>query len=281
MTITRPDHWNHHARQWQHVGPPLRPAREDVALFETLATESLRGRAGLAGDVRSRAVLLGVTPELASMRWPAGTRLTSVDRCAAMIETWWPADRVPPGAEVVCGEWRQIPADDRSVDLVVGDGCYTLLNSPEGYEAVTREIHRILRPGGRLVMRYFARPERPESTSAVFADLLRGRVGNFHVLKWRLAMSLHGTLDKGVCVADVWDAWNDRVPDPAKLARDLRWPREAVATIDAYRGVPTRYTFPTLPEIRASLADRFVEESIHFPAYELGDRCPTIYGTAR
>lgn len=289
MTIPRQDHWNRHARQWQHVGPPLRPAPEDVALFEALTRDChetrhpgpARRKSAGGPDGGFRAVLLGVTPELAAMRWPARTLLTSVDRCAAMIDTWWPADRVPKGATVVCGEWNKIPLADGEAKLVVGDGCYTLLNSPEGYEAVTREIRRVLHPGGRVVMRYFTRPDRPEPTSAVFADLAAGRIGNFHVFKWRLAMSLHGTLDEGVRVADVWDAWNEHVPDPAALAAHLRWPVESVATIDAYRGVPTRYTFPTLPEVRVSLTDHFLERSVHFPGYELGDRCPTVYaGTA-
>ena len=67
------DHWNQHAQQWQFVGPPLRPTREDVDLFVRLVDEGLPRARGLP----PRAALLGVTPELATMPWPEGTRLAA------------------------------------------------------------------------------------------------------------------------------------------------------------------------------------------------------------
>ena len=51
----------------------------------------------------------------------------------------------------------------------------------------------------------------------------------------------------------------------------------AVRTIEAYRGLNARYTFPTLEELRALFADcGFGILDIAIPRYELGVRCPTF-----
>ena len=47
-------------------------------------------------------------------------------------------------------------------------------------------------------------------------------------------------------------------------------------TVRAYRGVDTRYTFPTRMEAREALLNAFSEIDCHVPHYEMGDRCPTI-----
>lgn len=260
------DHWNRHAAQWDDVGPPLRPCAQDIDLMA-------RRLPAVAGT--GRAVLLGVTPEIATMAWPAGTDLLAVDRCMGMVRGVWPfvrrADR-----GVVCGDWSRLPLADGSVALVVGDGCFTLLDYPDSYHALLDEVHRVLEIDGLFAIRHFCRPERQESAAAVFDDLFAGLIGNFHVLKWRLAMALHGTLEQGVAVGDIWTAFTQRVPDRDALSRQLGWSRAAVDTIDAYRGVATRYTFPTLAELRSVVEPQFAELSLDTGTYELGSRCPLI-----
>ena len=59
------------ARHWNLLGPPLRPSRDDVAILEGVV-QSLH--------TAPRVLLLGVTPELATLAWPAGTELVAVDR---------------------------------------------------------------------------------------------------------------------------------------------------------------------------------------------------------
>lgn len=269
------DHWDRHARQWRHVGPPLRPAPEDVALFERLVAEGVAERRGPARRGPLRAALLGVTPELARMRWPRGTRLTAFDRCPGMLAEVWPGAALAPDAVAVRAAWEALPVADGALDVVAGDGCYTLLDAPRGYRALGAEVARALAPGGTFAMRFFVRPERPEPVDGVFAALRAGAIGSFHAFKWRLAMALHGKLEEGVRVADVWDAWRAHEGDADALAARLGWPAAEVRTIDAYRDAPARYTFPTLAEARALLAEHFVEEACHAMGYELGERCPT------
>jgi SAM-dependent methyltransferase len=264
------DPWSRHARQWNLIGPPLRPASEDIALL-----------AGAIADWRRNsprssctALLLGVTPEIAAMSWPAATTLLSIDHSAAMIRAVWPGK--PPWRPAVQGEWTQLPLPDATVDLVVGDGCYSLLGYPQDYQRATRAIRAVLRPDGLLLMRFFTRPRVAESLANVFDDLRGGRIGNFHVFKWRLAMALHGKLSVGVRLADVWRTWREFVPDAEALSRLLGWPLAVISTIDAYRDVECRYTFPTLDEARSALSQLFIECGCHVPHYELGDRCPTL-----
>lgn len=265
------DHWDYHARQWENVGPPLRPDPLDVAYVERL----------LQKVSISQAVLLGVTPELANMRWPRGTQLAAVDRNAGMVKYIWPRERVLIPAVAVLGEWERLPFGTSSVDVVVGDGCYTLLVGEKQYGKLTREVGRVLRPNGQFIMRFFVRPDTPEPLENIFADLRCKRIGNFHILKWRIAMALHGSFMSGVAVADVWKTWKAEGIDVDMLVRDLGWSRSSIETIDAYRSSDARYSFATIGELRDALAPYFHEVSCYFPKYELGDRCPIFLLTPK
>jgi len=264
------DHWNQHARQWQWIASPLRPAPDDIACAERAVNDWCGKTCPRVID----AVLLGVTPEIALMQWPAGTRLVAIDHSQAMIDGVWPGDT--PGRTARRAEWVRLPLPDASQHIVIGDGCFSTLLYPAQYRTAVAEMRRILRDGGLLIMRFFTRPEMREPLKSVIDDLVNGRIGNFHVFKWRLAMALHGNSEEGVQLSAIWDAWQAAVSDPEVLADRLRWPREVVRTIDNYRGVPTRYSFPTLAETRAELAAAFVETASFFPRYELGERCPTL-----
>jgi hypothetical protein len=77
-------------------------------------------------------------------------------------------------------------------------------------------------------------------------------------------------------VTDILGAFDAVVPDRAALAARLGWPRAAIDAVDVYRGSALVYSFPTLDEVRAALAPWFTEHTCHVPAYELGDRCPTL-----
>ena len=268
--------WEKHSVQWGKVGPPLRPSGQDIDLLQRLVA----GQCAAAGCSSPRIVLLGVTPEIALMRWPTETRLLAVDSNPAMIANVWPGSRLA-GADAVCADWTRMPVGDESCDVVVSDGCFSALHYPESYAALTRELQRVLKPAGVFAMRAFIRPDHLEPVATVFHDLRSGRIGNFHVFKWRLAMALHADLTAGVRLGDIWTAWNDAFPEPATLAGELNWPVEPIRTIDAYRKIDTRYTFPTLKELRHALSSGFSETACVFPTYELGERCPTMLFTPR
>lgn len=192
-----------------------------------------------------------------------------------MIQRVWPRTDVRESVPL-CGDWKTIPLGDGSVPCVVGDGCFTLLDYPHGYRGVFREVQRVLSPGGRFAMRYFCRPTESESLAQIGEDLWTRRIGNADVLKLRLAMALHGTIQEGVAVDKIWRRFNEMVPERAKLELHLGWGRKEIDTFDVFRDSPAAFTFPTLEEIRDISSSLFVETSIHVPHYELGSRCPTV-----
>ncbi|GAB6054528.1 class I SAM-dependent methyltransferase [Magnetospira thiophila] len=273
MTLSVPSSaspWSRHARQWSHVGSPLRPISEDCQLYWRLL-------APLIVDLDApKIMMMGVTPELALLPWPRQCHLTAIDQNPDMIARVWPTGLPPCDNEAICAQWQHVPLKDAAFDLALGDGALTTLSSPDEYLSVFRELHRILRPGGRVFLRCFVRPEATETLDHIFADLEANRIGSFHVLKWRVAMALQTRFSEGVAVALIRESLCDRLPDRAAAAGRLGWPEADIQTIDAYEGSSAIYTFPTLAEIETTLEGRFQISGVVTPTYELGARCPLI-----
>jgi SAM-dependent methyltransferase len=253
------------------LGPPLRPSPEDVATIERVARDANA----------QRALILGVTPEVATCAWPEGARLTAVDVSEEMIARVWPATAVSHGARAIRGDWRALPLEDASVDFVTGDGVLTVLAFPDDTRTVLREARRVLGAGGHLVVRAFVPPAVAEEPRAIAADLRRGGIGSFHAFRWRLCMALHESSTRGVRIRDVWTLWRELVPDPRALFAELGWNEDALEAIDLYRDSPVTYAFPTQAEIVTLARDLFDFVSADVPTYELGERCPTLVFRAR
>lgn len=242
------------------------------------AAEAIDEWARRAGRVDPTVLLLGVTPELCGID---GTvrRVIATDRSLDMILGVWPG-RVRTHDAALAADWRALPIAAGSIDLALGDGCLTNLPFPSGYAAACTELRRTLADGGLWIVRCFVQAVVPESVTDVLEDLARGRAGGFHAFKWRLAMALQADARTGVVLGDVWDALSAAEPDLGALAARCDWRVESVRTIEAYRGLATRYTFPSLAELRSVLrAARFAILDVFTPRYELGDRCPTIVAT--
>ncbi len=272
-------HWPVNARNWDLLGPPLRPHADDLAPLARIAAGE---HAAPAGAPPPRCVLiLGVTPELALLPWAPATCLVAADRCHEMIAAVWPRERLRTRACAVRAEWTALPLAAGRFDLVLGDGVTVFFVGCKAQERFYSEVRRVLRRGGLFALRPYLRPERAESLDAVAADLWTGRIGSIHAFKWRLAMALHGPPERGVALRDVWLHWRKLCPDPAVLTERFGWPPGVVGTMDFYRDSPLVYCFPTLAELRDALAGAFSEVAFHVPSYELGDRCPTLVLRAR
>lgn len=257
------DHWPRHARQWALVGPPLRPSAADVAIMQGVVA---------AAGVR-RGLILGVTPELVTLRWPAGTAVVAIERAREVIDSIFPAGA--PGATALQADWRALPCAAGALDVVLGDGSLSNLRFPDGYRALAAELRRVLAPGGQVALRLFAAPARREPLAAVAADLHAGRIGSINALKWRLAMAVQPD-DHNLPVGEILRAFDAVVPDRAALTARLGWARALLDSVDVYRGSALVYSFPTLAEVRAALAPALEEVACRVPDYELGDRCPTL-----
>ncbi len=265
----RPGHWREVARQWRHIGPPLRPAAEDVELCAKAVREWSDGRAA------PRVLLLGVTPELFHMPWPEGTDFIAADHTPAMIESVWPG----PKDAVLYTEWLDLALPRGSRDIVLCDGGLHLLPYRKEQQRLVDILRGIIAEGGLCVFRLFLPGERRESPDAVIDDLFAGKVPNLNVLKFRLWMALAGSASEGVSLATVWRAVHDAAGGIEALADRTGWPVEHTLAINTYRDSKARYYFATLDEVKELFCGGRGGFEVHrllVPSYELGEQCPTI-----
>ena len=264
-------YWEALSTRWDDLRPPRRPAPEDIAALQAVVDDTLAKRRG-AGLV---ALILGVTREIATMRWPAGTRLFAIDSSAAMIRNVWPAREVPHGI-VVRGDWRTMPFRDGVFDVVFGDASISAQPYPGNFREVTGEVRRVLRDGGVVATRAYTLPEEREPLETIFSDLRAGRIRTLDLLRWRLAAALHGDRATGAKMGASWDAWEANVPDPRGLLASLGLPPERAQVMENLRGGQATLVFPTLAELRESLVSGFDEIACEFPGYPDGHRYPTL-----
>ena len=165
------DHFASIVPQWSHLGPPLRPSPDDTAEVQRVVADLGAG---------ARAVVLGLTPEIVGCQWPSDVALLAMDHSRAMMRSLWPPQQGPSNSLAALASWLSMPIRAGEIDIVVGDGCYVLLDFPDGYAALTNEVRRVLRPGGRYVIRVFLRPDRAETVEEIAQALDNGDIGSVH-----------------------------------------------------------------------------------------------------
>lgn len=262
--------WTPHARQWHKVGPPLRPNEDDLGLMIS-ALEPVF----LSHHEKCPIAILGVTPELVQLPWPAAVTVHAFDHSEEMIASVWsPHPKVP--SAVASASWQKLPIEDGRFCAVVGDGSLNSLPSLGDYDEVLKELRRVMQPGALAVVRCFIRPDQVQTPEEIRQEVMARRIGNFHAFKWCLAMSLTDGPSASVEVAQIHSAFETYFPDRCALAQMTGWPREQIDTIDAYKNSRTRYSFPTLAQMRTRCAPYFEVKAVDYPGYELAQRFPTL-----
>lgn len=104
-----------------------------------------RCRRLLKTDVFDEAVAGGLSPFLASR----ADELVAVDASPAAVAA---ARRRYPELEAHVADVRALPFDDSSFDAVVSNSTLDHFPALAGVEAAVRELHRVLEPGGVLVL---------------------------------------------------------------------------------------------------------------------------------
>jgi hypothetical protein len=84
--------------------------------------------------------------------------------------------------------------------------------------------------------------------------------------------------DRGeVPVELVRTTFDELFADRYALARTTGWTPSAIAGIDAYRGSPEVYLFPTEAELLAAVPDEYAGAALHATTgYQLAERCPVL-----
>lgn len=260
-------------RSYSLLRPPLRPGPEDVAIYRQLFDQWLASR-GMA-DRRPRILLLGLTPELAVVPWCDDCHLLALDNSSAMIEAFWPGDT--DRRRIVAGDWFAPPAEAAAVDVILGDGIFSLSRFPMDYRRLADILRRLLLPGGLFLYRAFCPEPAGESPERLLEELRRGRIGSFHIFKWRLAMALQGQDPReGIAVARIWRVFRDLFPTNEHCAALSGWDLETIGTIDCYRDGRAVLSFPQFEDLTAALEPNFRLTGHLCGRYELAERCPVL-----
>jgi SAM-dependent methyltransferase len=261
--------WRGFAGVYENLGPPLMPCGEDCRFIEQTISEWIACHPG----EQLSALLLGVTPALVRISWPAESFLTAVDRSHSMIQSVWPGN-IDSCRGAAQGDWLALPIRDGSLDMVLGDGSPIALRYSDGFRTLCRAIRTALRTGGVGALRVFVRPSVQEDPADVIADLPSN--ATFHQFKLRLLMALQPSPEEGAHLDRVHRHWTACNIDRTELERETGWRREEIDTIDRYRGLDDVYTFPTLQELLALLGEFFSDTSVLVPSYPMGECCPTL-----
>lgn len=92
-------------------------------------------------------------------------------------------------------------------------------------------------------------------------------------------MTLATVFRTSVAVADIHKGFKSSFVSRLALFEVTGWPQEQIDTIDmidAFFGAPTRYAFPTPPQICERCEPRFDVVDVAYGAYELAGRCPLM-----
>jgi SAM-dependent methyltransferase len=256
-------HWARYLRHWELLGPPLRPHADVVNRVVSLI-----------GAGATPCLLLGSTVEYAVL----GSRIVSMDASFPMVAALW--KRGDPSRIGVQADWTRMPIKPHSFSHVLGDGSLNAVPWST-LPAILDEVRRVLQPHGTLIARVFCRPAAAESAEDIRRDVVGRKIGSFHALKWRVAMSMLGEENgSDITVKTIRRAVMAAYPNREELCRITGWASAEVGTLDVYESSEAIYNFPTEDMIVALLRRWFAEvELVRCGNYPLAERCPIV--TAR
>lgn len=193
------EQWRKMKANWHLWEWPLRPNTSDVDAFAT----KVEG---------SKVLLLGETPELLHLS------SHQVDMYPSLVKTHR-------------ANWLDLSIyKDGAFDTVIGDGCLNVVG--RSHEVFFKEMRRVLKPGGKLIMRVFLRDQMPSGLEHFLS--LKERPVNYSLFKLQAMTSSGETYvkvnDINQKLKDVWDH----------------------PTLTVYAGSEQEYYFPSPKEITAS-----------------------------
>jgi hypothetical protein len=224
-------------------------------------------------DSAPRVLILGVTPALVDLPWPARAEVHAVDYDQAMIDLLW---RPGSGRQCHRARWQEMPFPDGFFDLVVGDCSFNALPSPADYDDVMAEIGRVRSPGAPLITRAFVQSE-PRLTLAGLvgqsATMLAGLTPAHKRLLVLIASArADGTLHFPDIFGRIRDEWGDVDDYLAALGHS---PAEVERSKSVYAS-DQRLNYPTERELADRFAPWFGRVEFAYPDYAAGRNCPTM-----
>lgn len=252
-------HFRNLATEWDRLSLPLRPRAPVPGMLRQLIP-----------DTAQRMLILGVTPEFADL----APDITALDHSEAMIAQVWPGDNDMRRA--VLGDWANMPFDDDTFDIVVGDGSLTLLPYPDGIHAVLAEIRRVTRQDGRAILRTFIAPDvgLSDNDMMAYANALKGQ--SIDALRWRFAVQAGSAAPTPNIVShDAWLEFDRLYPDPTALMAANGWSAQDLERIILYRDGVMAMNFPTKDQLVQVVGDHFGRLTFRPSGdYPMSELCP-------
>lgn len=268
---TDDDVWVSIARGYAEFSSPMVPSEQDIGLYEQVAA----CHAVSVGKDRINALMLGVTPGIAQMRWPEGARVLAVEVSPEVIRALWPGD-IPHVREARCASWFEMSMGPGSCDLIVGDGSLNTCRFPGELQELSRLLSKLLTHDGVLAVRCYVQQGCSESVESVFDALFNSRVLNVDSFKMRLYLAMQKSPLEGVSVRDAARVLDSFGVDSRLMKQFLGWSDAAIEPFLRWRTSDAVYSFPSLDELRTALSEDFDEVSVTLPTYELGHCCPML-----
>lgn len=259
------NYWDRIADLWRLFGPPIRPAADDLVVYQEIVD-----RATALIDGPPRVLLLGVTPELYRLRWPADAEVLALDSSSPMLEAVWQG----PADTAVTGSWTAMPFADQSFTLLLCDAGVGLLD-PVGQGELLAEVQRVLVPDGTLAVRLFAPQGRTGTVTEIFEDLDRGRIPTLDALKLRMWGALQKTPAEGVRPSEVARRILEARGPWDRLAQTQGWHPDYVRALELQLDSPATFHLVDAEELaRLGLRAGLDPSGVRRPAHRYGDSCP-------
>lgn len=158
------------SRQWDRHAPSYDRMSEPMEHMLGFAQARARLFAGLSGTILE----VGVGTGRNVPHYPQDARMIALDLSSGMLEHAASRARALSGrVAFLVGDVEDLPFEDASLDAVVGSGVFCCVPDAErGF----REIRRVLKPGGKIVLLEHIRPH---SLLGLLFDLLDPLVSRF------------------------------------------------------------------------------------------------------
>jgi hypothetical protein len=173
-----------------------------------------------------------------------------------------------------------MPFESQSIDFCLGDGCLVLVPFSE-WPLVFSEVQRILTSGGHFAIRLFSRPEQREEQSDIRRSIENGSINSVHMLKWRIAGSLQGSLCEGVRCEDIWHAYQQICAESFIPVGEPGWTEAELSTLDRYAYSNCSLFFPTAKEWLESVSPYFSLKDVYAGRYAHAVHCQTYHLQAK
>ncbi|CAF1365478.1 unnamed protein product [Adineta ricciae] len=249
--------WSSFAKYFELLSSPGRPSADDIAFVRNQL---------LSLNKPINGILLGVTKELAKLA-SEEINITAVDNSLEMIKHQWIGNS--SNRTVILDDWLNLPSQFTSVDFVIGDGVFTVLDRKSSH-LLMECVRAVLSDDGIFIVRLFCSPEMRES----FEHIYHNTTNNLNAFEWRLAQSMCDS-NFEVCMKNFLDRFKQVIS--ASDIEHFGWTKEQLSTIEPYANSPCTLTFMTETVFKELCKEHGMEIINRFTgSYELSERCPTF-----